>query len=112
MKNMLPVVLGCLLAAILEGCGGSTPPPVTFTISPNPATVGLNQTQQFTLKPSSGTAPAVNWSVNGTQGGSGAVGTVNQSGLFNAPVSFPSGKTVTITATAQSSSSNSASATI
>jgi hypothetical protein len=59
----------------------------------------------------SGTLPALNWSVNGVQGGSASTGTISGSGLFTAPSSFPSGKEVTITATSQSNSSVSGSVT-
>lgn len=45
------------------------------------------------------------------QGGSSATGTITPSGLYTAPSSFDSGKSVTITATSQSNSSVSGSAT-
>ena len=124
-KTICAVVL--LLGVI--GCGGSsTPKPVNtpsptptptpsgaLTVCPqdpnnpgscsNPAVVPFGGTEQFTATATSGTTPAVNWSVNGVQGGSSATGTITSAGLFTAPNPFDSGKTVTITATSQSNAS-------
>jgi hypothetical protein len=73
------------------------PPAVTVTISPNSASLQLGQTQQFTAGVSGTTYTAVNWLVNGTLGGSAAVGTVTTKGLYTAPSSAPASP-VTVTA--------------
>jgi hypothetical protein len=71
----------------------------------NPTTIGIGTNEQMVASVSSGTLPALNWSVNGLQGGSAATGTISNSGLYTAPSSFASGKEVTITATSQANSS-------
>lgn len=71
----------------------------------SPTTVAVGSSEQMVASTSSGTLPALNWSVNGVQGGSATTGTINTTGLFTAPSSFPSGKDVTITATSQSNAS-------
>lgn len=77
----------------------------------SPTTVTLGTSEQMVASVPSGTLPALNWSVNGVQGGSAATGTISNSGLFTAPSSFPSGKEVMITATSQSNASISGSVT-
>jgi len=58
------------------------------------------------------TNTSVNWSVNGTQGGSATVGTISTAGLYKAPSSVPSGGSVTVTATSAADTTKSASAKI
>jgi hypothetical protein len=77
----------------------------------NPTTIGIGTNEQMVASVSSGTLPALNWSVNGVQGGSATTGTISGSGLYTAPSSFPSGKDVTVTATSQANSSVSGSVT-
>src|SRR5579872_7062752 len=126
LKTISQALLGCALLMAWTGCGGgskaasaATPTPTpapqsAFTVSPNPATAPVGGTIQFTVMAAmaspSATPPAVNWSVNGTQGGSAAVGTIDAQGNFTAPATFPSGKTVTVTATSQSNAATTASA--
>ena len=111
------------LLLIAIGCGGgnsSGNPTPTPTPTPqsalsvcgqegtgcdSPTTVTVGASEQMVASTASGTLPALNWSVNGVQGGSAATGTINTSGLFTAPSSFPSGKEVTITAASQSNAS-------
>jgi hypothetical protein len=73
------------------------PTAVTVTISPSSASLQLGQTQQFSAEVSGTTYTAVNWLVNGTLGGSAAVGTITTNGLYTAPSSAPAGS-VTVTA--------------
>lgn len=60
-----------------------------FTISPGQASVPLGQTLQFELASSGQNAPVVQWSVNGTVGGSSQVGSISGVGTFTAPASIP-----------------------
>jgi hypothetical protein len=116
-----------LVLLTLIGCGGGsssgnptpTPTPVPAlslcgqegTSCANPTTLAVGASEQFVATASSGTLPALNWSVNGVQGGNAATGTISATGLFTAPTAFASGKSVMITATAQSNSSTSGNAT-
>src|SRR5579871_5662582 len=67
-------------------------PPVAVTLTPNAATLGPAQTQQFTASVANG-APGVTWSLNP------AVGTISASGLYTAPASISTTQSITITAT-------------
>lgn len=110
------------LVLILAGCGGGsnnpqvsnnpTPTPGALTVCgqsgsgcTNPAVVPFGSTTQFTATAATGTTPALNWSVNGVPGGAGTTGTITQGGLYTAPATFDSGRSVTIAATSQSNSS-------
>lgn len=101
----------------LTACGGGSsnstpPPPATITVSVSPgaaAVVITTQTQQFTANVSGTSNTSVNWSVDGTAGGSASTGTINSSGLYTPPATAG---THTITATSAASSSASASATV
>jgi len=55
---------------------------------------------------------AMAWSVNGVLGGNSAIGTINSQGLYTAPASLPSSKSVRITAVTGSSMSASAQVTL
>ncbi len=83
----------------------------SISITPKSATVLAAATQQFTVAVA-GASVTVTWQVNGTAGGSAAVGTISAAGLYTAPAVPPSGQNVTITAVAQSNASESASATV
>lgn len=100
------VVIALILAT---GCGGgssssSTPPPISVSISPAMATVGANQSQQFTATVSGTPNTAVTWSA--------PMGAMSQTGLFTAPTSIPTPPQVTVTATSQADPTKSASATV
>ena len=101
-----------LLSAVLTlSCGGpsATAPAVQVSLSPQTAQVVVRGQVQFTATVSGGAG--VSWSVNGTAGGSPAVGTINGAGLYTAPGIPPSTNTVTVTA-ASSGQSAGASVTI
>lgn len=83
----------------------------SISISPGSATVLAGATQQFTATVS-GASTGVVWQVNGTTGGSAALGIVSTSGLYTAPATPPSGEKVTITAVSQSNASESGTATV
>ena len=96
---------------------------VAVTVSPNPISVAIFTTEQFTATVNGQTSTAVTWQVNGVTGGSQATGFISTSGLFVAPSGVPTvsdGKggvnttpvTVTATPTANPNSSGSATVTI
>jgi hypothetical protein len=58
------------------------PPPVTVTVSPTAASIQLAASQSFTATVTGSANTAVTWSVNGINGGSASLGTVNGSGIF------------------------------
>ena len=67
-----------------------------MTLSLSEAEKLVNGTQQFTVI--AGEPGPYIWSVDGTDGGSGARGTVDTSGLYTAPSSVPPGGTVQVCA--------------
>lgn len=113
-----------LVVAWLCGCGGSgtqTPPPppppptvTSVTISPMSANPLVKATQQFTatVQGSGNFNPAVNWYVNGTQGGNSTVGTIDTTGLYTAPNSVPNPSSVSVKAQSVQDSTKSATAAV
>src|SRR5215469_3976199 len=95
---------------------------VAVTVSPNPISVAIFTTQQFTATVNGQPSTAVTWEVNGVTGGSQATGYISTSGLFVAPGGVPTASlgtgvtttpvTVTATSTANANSSGSATVTI
>ena len=94
---------------------------VAVTVSPNPISVAIFTTQQFTATVNGQSSTAVTWEVNGVTGGSQATGFISTSGLFVAPggvptVSSGSGSvtttTVTVTAVSTANANSSGSATV
>lgn len=78
----------CALATV--ACGGGkvsefpSPRPAAVTISPSGATVTVGSNQQFVA-----TVGAVVWSVNGFPGGNAAFGTIDATGMYQAPAVPP-----------------------
>ena len=74
-------------------------PPATVTISPTSSTLtsGTANTKAFTSTVTGAPTTNVNWYVNGVLGGNSAFGTINSSGVYTAPLTPPTGSTVTIT---------------
>jgi hypothetical protein len=122
---MLPL----LLALVACACGGiaktatttssptspsqpSSPGATTVTVSPTTANVRAGSSFQFTATVSGNSNTAVNWSVNGTAGGSAALGTITASGNYTAPATLPNPNALTVTATSAASSSASASSAV
>src|SRR5882757_10235301 len=95
------------------GCGGSSNGGGTnFSVSLSPkraAVVTITQTAQFTATVTGDTQNRVTWSVDGTDGGSVAVGSISAAGLYTPP---PTAGTHSIRATSVSDTTKSASATI
>ncbi|MBS1842211.1 MAG: hypothetical protein JSS69_11175 [Acidobacteria bacterium] len=98
-------------AFLVAGCGAgitqNTPPPVQpppaagVTVSVNPATANIRAGDSYTFKATvSGTANStVTWSVNGTSGGSSAIGTIDANGKYTAPAGLPNPNTASVKAT-------------
>ena len=117
-----------LLAALVAcACGGvakttTTPNPndpgssssgsTTVTVSPSTANIRAGASFQFTATVSGNSNTAVNWSVNGTAGGSAALGTISASGSYTAPATLPNPNALTITATSVATPSASASSAV
>lgn len=96
---------------------------VAVTVTPNPASVAIFTTQQFSATVNGIPSTAVTWQVNGVTGGTQATGFISTSGLFVAPGGVPttsSGNggvsttpvTVTAVSTANPGSSGSVTVTI
>ena len=85
--------------------GGTTPPPVTVTVTPGLATLFANEAgnswpagatqQQFKATVNGSTDQSVTWAVTGGS----ANGTVDGTGLYTTPAVVPNPGTVTVTAT-------------
>lgn len=94
---------------------------ITVAVSPSTPTVPDFGTQQFNAAVSGTSNTAVNWSVNGTPGGSLQFGFISSSGLYFAPGGVPTKSngsggstttTLTVTAVSQASASASGSTTV
>ena len=72
--------------------------PVAISVTPSSTSLQLGATKQFSASVSGTSNTAVAWLVNGTTGGSAALGTISTGGLYTAPSNMPS---ATITVTAQ-----------
>lgn len=79
----------------------------TLSISPSSATVLAGATEQFTAT-MSGASAVVTWQVNGTTGGTAALGTISGTGLYTAPTTPPSSEKVTVTAVEANASASAA----
>lgn len=117
----LATLLAVAVTLASLGCGGgssprtptqSRPPTTTagLSLSPASATVPLGGSKTFSARVTSGTLPALTWSVNGVVGGNAAVGTITTGGRYTAPATFPDNNHVTVTATATNDASRKASA--
>lgn len=88
------------------------PPPVTISVSPASPTVPLNGSQTFSATVTGSANTSVTWSVNGINGGSASIGTINSAGVYTAPAVLPASTSVTIRATSVANISASAQATV
>lgn len=84
-----------------------TAPPIVISINPTTITLGPGQQQQFTATITGGTKNTASWSVNGGS----ALGTIDQTGLYSAPLSPPK-EAITVTATSTDNSAFTAKANI
>jgi hypothetical protein len=120
--NAVPSPAGVAVRAVsavmasASGTGAITvtpaPPSVTISISPASATVRLGRRLQFSAAVSGSANEGVVWKVNGIPGGNSAVGTVNTSGLYRAPLWLVPANPVTVTAASAASPSASANAAV
>src|SRR6266446_972157 len=84
-RSVATALLAFIVLPLMD-CGGSSKP-VSVTVAPMSATLNPNGTQQFMATVNGTSNNSVTWNVNGTQGGSPAIGTVNPNGLYTAPSS-------------------------
>jgi hypothetical protein len=85
--------------------GSAVVPASTVAVTPNVASVTPSQTQQFQATVSGVASSAVNWLVDGVEGGNATTGLISASGLYSAPT--VAGKHI-ITAQSQANSSKTA----
>jgi uncharacterized protein (DUF1800 family) len=91
-------LVGCGGAGGTSGGGGTPTPQVTVTVSGAASQVRVGATVQMTAAVANSTNQSVTWLVNGTAGGSAAVGMISTTGLYTAPAVLPNPNTVTISA--------------
>lgn len=93
-----------ILILIIAGCGGSSSainnPNIVFN-SPVATVIGAGTTLQLQATVSGSSNTAVLWYVNNIPGGNSTVGTITQQGLYTAPNTPTSGRSVTIQAAPQ-----------
>jgi uncharacterized protein YjdB len=89
-------------------------PHVVVSVSPPSATLAPGASQLFTATVAGTSDQQVSWSISGTAcGGSGApCGTIDASGLYQAPATPPSPNTLSVVATSSADTTRSASATV
>lgn len=116
-RRMLALI-GLVLLQISSGCGGGSGtsvnilPTNTVAVSPASPSIGVGANLQFSATISGASSTAVNWQVNGSQGGSASTGTIDSTGLYIAPAPAPASGTVTITAVSQADTTQSATTTV
>ena len=85
---------------------------IVVTVSPPQANVSVGGTQQFQATVTGTNNTAVTWSVQGTGCSGSACGTIDQTGLYTAPMTIPSPPVVTVIATSQADNSSFGTATV
>jgi hypothetical protein len=107
-------ILSTFFVLLLTACGqtGSTPALIggvdaaTVSIAlTGPSNVTLGTSSQYAATVTGSSNTGVTWSVNGVTGGSAAVGSISENGLYTAPVTAPQSSKVTIAATSMASPS-------
>lgn len=112
--KLLPIL--ALAIRVTCGCSGtstssgnpstpSTPATTSVTVSPTTANIRAGDSFQFMATVSGNSNTMVTWTVNGTAGGSAALGTISSTGSYAAPASLPSPNTLTVTATSAAANS-------
>lgn len=101
-------ISGCVPIKLLS----ENPQNARVTVSPRDAVVQAGQTQQFLAIVFGSSNTAVNWSVNGVLGGSAAVGTITDTGLYTSPSKINDWLAVSILAVLQANPSKSATANV
>jgi IPT/TIG domain-containing protein len=91
----------CAGVSSIPGNPDAPPPPppnVTVAVSPNPAFVRSGNAQSFTAAVTGTSNTSVTWQVNGVTGGTSAIGTISDTGVYTAPATLPSPNTVNVQA--------------
>jgi hypothetical protein len=111
-----------LVSLSLAGCAAATsgnkqpppPPPssITVVVTPLSANIRAGDSLPFTAAVSGTTNTSVTWSVNGTVGGSSALGTITANGGYTAPAVLPNPTSITVRATSAASSTTSGSSNV
>jgi len=99
-------ILVLLFLCTLIGCGGgstqsestTTPQPSVVINPPAPNVRPGDPPVQFTATVANTSNTAVTWSVNGTTGGSAAMGLISTTGQYTAPATVPTSNVVTVQA--------------
>jgi hypothetical protein len=102
MSKFLGILVAFIMLILVVGCGGGSstpppPPPNPASISPASASVPIGGTKQFT---GTGFPGAITWTINP------AIGTIDASGLYHAPATFPSPNNLTVTGTSGGTTAN------
>jgi hypothetical protein len=120
----LPKAIWLSAVLLLAGCSATvsnpsnnspaptTPGSISVSVSPSSANIPAGDSFQFTATVSGTSNSSVTWAVNGTSGGSAALGTISASGNYTAPASLPNPNTVTVSATSSASASATASSAV
>jgi hypothetical protein len=88
------------------------PAAVTVSVSPTSATIRAGATYKFSASVSGSSNTSIAWSVNSVAGGNSALGAIDSSGNYTAPVVLPTPNTVSITATSAADNTKSDSSAI
>jgi hypothetical protein len=106
---MLPFLAGgCASGKTIAPSKPASPPQnssVTVSVSPTAAILRVEESQTFTATVTGNSNTAVLWSVNGTAGGSAALGLISPSGVYTAPATLPSANPLNVTAASAADSS-------
>jgi hypothetical protein len=116
----LPHLAVLLFAVVAAGCAGTTssnnhpPPPSSIAVMVTPQTANLRAGDPFLFNVSvtGSSNQAVTWSINGTVGGSSALGTIDSNGNYTAPAVLPTPNTITVRATSAADASAFGSSTV
>jgi hypothetical protein len=104
-----------LLAALCTSCGSvavDPPPPVSVSVVPGSAQPFAGASVQFSAVVQNAASSAIIWQVNTIPGGNAAMGTIDATGIYKAPVTVPSQPAVTVTAVLQSDPSKTGSSVV
>jgi hypothetical protein len=85
-----------------------SPAVVAVAVAPTTANIRAGASLTFAATVTGSTNTAFTWSVNGTAGGSGALGTIDSTGKYSAPPALPSPNTITLKAVSAADSTKSA----
>jgi hypothetical protein len=113
-RPLICAILSTFFVLLLTACGLTVANPALFagadagTVSialTGSSNVTLGTSSQYAATVTGSSNTDVTWSVNGVTGGSAAVGSISEKGLYTAPVTAPQSSRVTIAATSMASPS-------